>query len=161
MIDEFGNIKWYYTTRLDNTDLKLIYFLIVFLCILRDYAILDEGHTIRNPSTQMFKALQQLKTEHRLLLTGTPVQNKLKELWALMSWATKGFVEHINRGQDPKASEDHVRVSKIVAESLLKILRPVLLQRKKCEKQELLKVSRIKMKEHSMIDNRKNLHLGI
>ena len=119
----------------------------------RDYAILDEGHTIRNPCTQLFKSMHKLRTEYRLLLTGTPVQNKLKELWALMDWATKGrlfgsqnefalkYVEHINRGQDPKAPEEHVKISKIVAENLVKTIQPVLLQRKKCEKQELLQVN--------------------
>jgi SNF2 family DNA or RNA helicase len=113
---------------------------------------LDEGHTIRNPATQLFKAMHRLRTEYRLLLTGTPVQNKLKELWALMDWATKGrlfgsqseftekYVEHINKGQDPRAPEECVKIAKIVADNLVKTIQPVLLQRKKCEKQDILQL---------------------
>jgi SNF2 family DNA or RNA helicase len=58
-----------------------------------DYCILDEGHQIKNPSTQMHKSCNRIcrsmKTR-RLLLTGTPIQNNLKELWALFDWATYG-----------------------------------------------------------------------
>ena len=49
-----------------------------------DYVILDEGHCIKNPATKMYKACQALRTRHRLILTGTFIQNKLEELWALV-----------------------------------------------------------------------------
>jgi hypothetical protein len=60
-----------------------------------DYVILDEGHKIKNPSTQMNKAAHSVPTNHRLLVTGTPIQNNLRELWGLMDWACGGKVrEH-------------------------------------------------------------------
>lgn len=49
-----------------------------------DYVILDEGHSIKNPSTKISKAVHRLQSTHRLLLTGTPIQNQLAEFWALM-----------------------------------------------------------------------------
>lgn len=50
------------------------------------YVILDEGHKIKNDLSLVSKALQGLSAEHRLILTGTPLQNNLQELWALLHW---------------------------------------------------------------------------
>ncbi|KAF2752986.1 hypothetical protein EJ05DRAFT_228537 [Pseudovirgaria hyperparasitica] len=50
------------------------------------YVILDEGHKIKNNKTIIAGALQTLKAEYRLILTGTPLQNNLTELWALLHW---------------------------------------------------------------------------
>ena len=48
------------------------------------YVILDEGHKIKNSSSQISKALQALGAEYRLILTGTPLHNNMLELWALL-----------------------------------------------------------------------------
>ena len=50
------------------------------------------GHTMKNPTTKLSKAMSDLRSHHRLLLTGTAVQNRLKELWVLLDWATRGKV---------------------------------------------------------------------
>ena len=50
------------------------------------YVILDEGHKIKNDLSQIAKSLQGLVAEYRLILTGTPLQNNLTELWALLHW---------------------------------------------------------------------------
>ncbi|KAL1303613.1 hypothetical protein AAFC00_006976 [Neodothiora populina] len=50
------------------------------------YIILDEGHKIKNEKSNVSQALQTLRAEHRLLLTGTPMQNNLREMWALLHW---------------------------------------------------------------------------
>ncbi|KAI9842493.1 MAG: hypothetical protein M1837_007086 [Sclerophora amabilis] len=50
------------------------------------YIVLDEGHMIKNEETDLSKALQGLSSEYRLMLTGTPIQNNLNELWALLHW---------------------------------------------------------------------------
>ncbi|KAF0293711.1 Helicase-like transcription factor [Amphibalanus amphitrite] len=46
--------------------------------------VLDEGHTIRNPRSLMARAAFELRAERRWVLTGTPVQNRLKDLWSLV-----------------------------------------------------------------------------
>ena len=51
-----------------------------------NYVILDEGHKIKNDLSLISKALQGLSAEYRLILTGTPLQNNLSELWALLHW---------------------------------------------------------------------------
>lgn len=50
------------------------------------YVILDEGHRIKNWETQLAQSLQPIRSSHRLILTGTPVQNNLVELWSLLHW---------------------------------------------------------------------------
>lgn len=50
------------------------------------YVILDEGHKIKNDLSQISRSLQGLGAEYRLILTGTPLQNNLVELWALLRW---------------------------------------------------------------------------
>ena len=46
--------------------------------------IIDEGHRLKCKTSKLFEALQTLRTSFRLLLTGTPLQNNLEELWTLL-----------------------------------------------------------------------------
>ena len=56
------------------------------------YLILDEGHLLNNPTTRAYKAVKALKSEHRLILTGTPIQNKILELWPFFEILMPGFL---------------------------------------------------------------------
>jgi SNF2 family DNA or RNA helicase len=49
-----------------------------------EYIIVDEGHRLKNNESKLFSCLLQLQSTHHLLLTGTPLQNNLKELWSLL-----------------------------------------------------------------------------
>uniref|UniRef100_A0A8C6YGQ6 DNA excision repair protein ERCC-6-like n=1 Tax=Naja naja TaxID=35670 RepID=A0A8C6YGQ6_NAJNA len=55
-----------------------------------DYIILDEAHKIKTPSAKTTKSLHAIPSKNRILLTGTPVQNNLNELWALFDFACQG-----------------------------------------------------------------------
>ncbi|MCA9107583.1 MAG: SNF2 helicase associated domain-containing protein, partial [Planctomycetales bacterium] len=57
-----------------------------------DYAILDEAQAIKNPQTQASKACRLLRAEHRLALTGTPIENHLGELWSLFEFLNPGML---------------------------------------------------------------------
>ena len=48
--------------------------------------ILDEGHTIRNPQTSLTKAMIDLVAKRRWVLTGTPIQNRLDDLWSVVKF---------------------------------------------------------------------------
>ena len=48
------------------------------------YLVLDEGHRIKNEKTNLYERLSVVKAQRKLLLTGTPLQNNLHELWALL-----------------------------------------------------------------------------
>jgi superfamily II DNA or RNA helicase len=54
--------------------------------------VLDEAQAIKNPSTATTKAARKLKGDHKLVVTGTPVENHLGELWSLMSFANPGLL---------------------------------------------------------------------
>uniref|UniRef100_A0A3Q3WKV6 Uncharacterized protein n=1 Tax=Mola mola TaxID=94237 RepID=A0A3Q3WKV6_MOLML len=48
--------------------------------------VLDEGHIIRNPNAQMSKAVLDLKAQRRWILSGTPIQNSIKDMWMLLAF---------------------------------------------------------------------------
>lgn len=54
------------------------------------YAVLDEGHRIRNPNAEITLVCKQLQTVHRIIMTGAPIQNKLTELWSLFDFVFPG-----------------------------------------------------------------------
>uniref|UniRef100_A0A673HE43 DNA excision repair protein ERCC-6 n=1 Tax=Sinocyclocheilus rhinocerous TaxID=307959 RepID=A0A673HE43_9TELE len=54
------------------------------------YVILDEGHKIRNPNAGVTMACKQFRTPHRFILSGSPMQNNLKELWSLFDFVFPG-----------------------------------------------------------------------
>ncbi|XP_021862017.2 protein CHROMATIN REMODELING 24 isoform X2 [Spinacia oleracea] len=109
-----------------------------------DYMILDEGHLIKNPSTQRAKSLLGIPCAHRIIISGTPIQNNLKELWALFSFCCPDLLgdhrefrdryEHpILRGNDKKASDRERHVGSKVAKELRERIQPYFLRRMKSE----------------------------
>ena len=54
--------------------------------------ILDEGQYIKNPNSQTAQTARALRAEHRLVLTGTPIENRLLDLWSLMTFAMPGVL---------------------------------------------------------------------
>jgi hypothetical protein len=90
-------------------------------------AILDEGQQIKNPDSKVSQAARLLHAQNRLVLTGTPLENRLLDLWSLMTFATPGalgdrayFQRHFDRRKDDRA-----------AERLSARLRPFILRRTK------------------------------
>lgn len=61
------------------------------------YMILDEAQKIKNPRTKLYASLQQLKSQHRLCLTGTPVENHLGELWSIFNFLMPGFLGNLKQ----------------------------------------------------------------
>jgi superfamily II DNA or RNA helicase len=56
------------------------------------YVVVDEGHNIKNPDAKRTKAVKAIQGKHKLALTGTPIQNKLEELWSLFDFTMPGFL---------------------------------------------------------------------
>lgn len=57
-----------------------------------NYCVLDEGHIIKNGKTKSAKAAKRLHANYRLILSGTPVQNNVLELWSLFDFLMPGFL---------------------------------------------------------------------
>ena len=57
-----------------------------------DLVMLDEAQTLKNPASQMAKALRHMSAKGRLALTGTPVENSLQDLWTLYDWVVPGLL---------------------------------------------------------------------
>ena len=56
------------------------------------YCVLDEGHIIKNAKTKLTKAVKCMRAQHRLILSGTPIQNNVLELWSLFDFLMPGFL---------------------------------------------------------------------
>ena len=108
------------------------------------YAILDEGHKIRNPNTAITIYCKELRTPNRVILSGTPMQNNLIELWSLFDFVfpmrlgtlvsfRNQFEIPIRQGGYANASNLQVQTAFKCAEMLKDAISPYLLQRFKID----------------------------
>uniref|UniRef100_A0A914HYC7 DNA repair and recombination protein RAD54-like n=1 Tax=Globodera rostochiensis TaxID=31243 RepID=A0A914HYC7_GLORO len=115
------------------------------------YFILDEGHKIRNPEAKITLALKELRTPHRLILSGSPMQNNFRELWSLIDFiypgrlgSLKEFMEKfsvpITQGGYANASAVQVRTAFKTACVLRDAISPYLLRRMKKDVQMVLQL---------------------
>ena len=90
--------------------------------------VLDEAQAIKNPGAKQTQAVKKLVSDHRLALTGTPIENRLGDLWSLFDFLCPGLLgsskEFAKFVKSPHASK-----------SLKKLIRPYLLRRLKTDKQ--------------------------
>ena len=64
----------------------------IFIPLSWNYCVLDEGHLIKNPRAKTTLAVKRLASNHRLILSGTPIQNNVLELWSLFDFLMPGFL---------------------------------------------------------------------
>lgn len=115
-------ITTYGITRVDVDLLKDFYF---------NYIILDESQNIKNPSSKSFKAVRVLKSKDKLILSGTPVENSVGDLWTQLTFLNPGllgtqayFNEEYVQAIEKKKDEDKAR-------KLQAIIKPFVLRRTK------------------------------
>src|SRR5438046_4052175 len=95
--------------------------------------ILDEAQFIKNPGAQVTQSVKQLKSEHRLALTGTPLENRLLDLWSIVDFVQVGYLgnqEHFTETYEPRG-EGAESAQRIARRRLSAKLRPLLLRRLK------------------------------
>lgn len=107
------------------------------------YLIIDEGHRMKNTKSKLALTLQQYyHSRYRLILTGTPLQNNLPELWAILNFAlpkifnsVKSFDEWFNTPFANTGAQDEMKLTEeetiLIVKRLHKVLRPFLLRRLK------------------------------
>ncbi|MGY4737592.1 SNF2-related protein [Streptomyces sp. B21-108] len=95
--------------------------------------VADEAQHVKNPFSATAKALRTIPTPARVALTGTPVENNLSELWALLDWTTPGLLGPLKsfRARHARAVENGE--DELAAERLARLVRPFLLRRKKSD----------------------------
>lgn len=103
------------------------------------YLIIDEAHRLKNEASQFSQTVRMLNTQYRLLLTGTPLQNNLHELWALLNFllpdvfaSADQFDEWFNLDVDDTEAKQRI------ISQLHKILRPFMLRRLKADVEKSL-----------------------
>lgn len=125
-VSRFANfdiiITTYGITRVDIDAFKTFYF---------SYIILDESQNIKNPSSKSFRAVRSLKSKHKLILSGTPVENSVSDLWTQLTFLNPGllgtlafFNEEYVQAIEKKKDEDKAR-------KLQAIIKPFVLRRTK------------------------------
>ncbi|GAU69099.1 putative helicase [Streptomyces sp. NBRC 110611] len=100
--------------------------------------VADEAQHVKNPFSATAKALRSVPAKARVALTGTPVENNLSELWAILDWTTPGLLGPLGRFRSrcaqaveggPAASPE----AAAAAERLARLVRPFLLRRRKSD----------------------------
>lgn len=109
-----------------------------------NYCILDEGHLIKNAKAKTSIAVKRLASNHRLILSGTPIQNNVLELWSLFDFLMPGFLgtekvfldrfaKPIAASRFSKSSSKEQEAGALAIEALHKQVLPFLLRRLKEE----------------------------
>lgn len=113
-----------------------------------DYMILDEAHKIKTTATKTAKSAYAISSKNRVLLTGTPVQNNLREMWSLFDFACHGtllgtaktfkmeYENPITRAREKDATPGEKALGFRMSENLMAIIKPHFLRRTKSEVQK-------------------------
>ncbi|MDL2208439.1 DEAD/DEAH box helicase [Parabacteroides sp. OttesenSCG-928-O15] len=90
--------------------------------------ILDESQYIKNPSSVSYKAAKQLQSDHRFVLTGTPIENSLEDLWAQFHFINEGLLgnfsffkkEYIQKMGKEKQEEKEKQLRRLISPFMLR-----------------------------------------
>lgn len=96
--------------------------------------IIDEAQAIKNPVTKQSRVIRSLKGKHRIALTGTPMENRLQELWSIMDFINPGYLGPLKpfRSQFMTPVEKHGDDEK--TKMIKKMIQPFLLRRSKTDR---------------------------
>jgi len=98
-----------------------------------DVVVLDESQNIKNTSAKTTQYINKLKANTRLALTGTPIENTIKDLWSQMNFLNKGLLGTLKQFEEKYAKPIEKEDDRKKAKELQKIIRPFLLRRTKEE----------------------------
>jgi superfamily II DNA or RNA helicase len=95
--------------------------------------VLDEAQYIKNPPTKQTTAIRSLRAERRIALTGTPVENRLSELWSIMEFCNPGYLGQAGEFRRRFSIPVERHRDRAQAERLRAIVRPFILRRLKTD----------------------------
>ncbi len=97
------------------------------------YVILDESQAIKNPSSIITQAVMRFNTQHRLILTGTPLENSTMDLWSQMSFANPGLLGSASFFRKQYLNPIEKNKDLVALKGLYGIIKPFLLRRHKSQ----------------------------
>ena len=95
--------------------------------------VADEAQAIKNPRSRTSRALRRIGAPARLALTGTPVENRLSELWALLDWTTPGLLGSAESFRANYAAPIERHGNRYRSEHLATLTKPFMLRRRKTD----------------------------
>ncbi|MBO0829862.1 MAG: DEAD/DEAH box helicase, partial [Streptosporangiales bacterium] len=95
--------------------------------------VADEAQHVKNPLSGTAKALRAIGSDARVALTGTPVENNLSELWAILDWTTPGLLGTLTAFRSGWATPIEVDKDEERADRLARLVRPFVLRRRKSD----------------------------
>lgn len=97
------------------------------------YVILDESQMIKNPDSKGYRSAMKLNTENRLVVTGTPIENSLNDLWAQMNVINRGILGNQKVFDEQFSNSINIGVTATQEQRLKSIIAPFILRRTKEE----------------------------
>jgi superfamily II DNA or RNA helicase len=125
-----------------------------------DYLILDEAQNIKNPESVGAIACKSLKSLHRLALSGTPVENRLKELWSIFDFLMPEFLGNLREFNETFERPIEAGASE-VGQKLRKIVHPFILRRLKSQVEKELPERTDIINTCDMDDEQRSLYLDV
>ncbi len=95
--------------------------------------ILDESQVIKNPSSKIYQTVNMLNSRHRIVLTGTPVENSLIDLWAQMNFINPGLLGNLSYFKKEYFIPIEKQSNEMKSAKLRKMINPFILRRTKEE----------------------------
>jgi SNF2 family DNA or RNA helicase len=117
-------ISTYHTVRQDSIQLSSFRF---------HYIICDESQMIKNPSSKLYNALVTLQSDHKVVLTGTPIENSLTDLWSQINFVNPGLLGTLSFFKRSFVQPIEKRGNEEREEKLRELISPFILRRTKDE----------------------------
>jgi superfamily II DNA or RNA helicase len=117
-------LSTYHTVRQDSESISSFRF---------HYIILDESQMIKNPSSKLYHSMLELQSEHKLVLTGTPIENSLIDLWSQINFVNPGLLGTLNFFKRSFVQAIEKKKDEGREEKLKELINPFILRRTKAE----------------------------
>ena len=117
-----------------------------------NYVILDEAQAIKNPLTKQARAIKKLTARNRIIMTGTPIENRLSDLWSLFDFLNPGL---LGTAKEFKAFSQKIKNNPNGYSRLRKVISPYILRRLKTDKKVISDLpDKVEMKTYTHLSRK-------
>jgi len=120
-----------------------------------NYIILDEAQAIKNPGTKQARAVKSFSAKNRMVMTGTPIENRISDLWSLFDFLNPGL---LGNAKEFKQFSKKLKYNPSGYTRLRKLIRPYMLRRLKTDKSVISDLpDKIEMKTYAALSKKQIL----